>query len=145
MQDFIWQPKSSDHILKEQVRYLPCGELSLPLEARYKAHTPQDTLSASHHSIETMAKVVHEVDAPMPKPSAREWQWVQQTSRCLGAILGMLADLTGPTDLLATVLHVAPPHTSRQQLIHIFGTKVGCSHAAVGFIQHHLPARGRHH
>ena len=87
---------------------LLCGELSLPHKARHKAHIPKDTLNASHDSIETIAKgqVGHEIDGPMPKPPARDWQWVQQTSRCLGAILGTLADLVGSTDLLTTAMHV---------------------------------------
>ena len=147
MQDFIWQPKGSDHIVKEQVRNLLCGELSLPHKARHKAHITQDTLNASHNSIETITQgqVGHEINGPTPKPSARDRQRIQQPSRCLRAVLGTLANLTSPTNPLTTAAHVGPPHTSRQQLMHLLGTKVGCSHAAVGFIQQQLPARGRHH
>ena len=147
MQDFIRQPKSFDHIIKEQVRNLLCEELSLPHKARHKAHIPKDTLNASHDSIETIAKgqVGHEIDGPTPKPPARDWQWVQQTSRCLGAILSTLANLTRPTNLLTAAIHVWPPHPCKQQLMHLLGTKVSCSHAAVVFIQQQLPTRGRHH
>ena len=81
----------------------------------------------------------------MPKPPARDWEWVQQASRCLGTILGTLADLTKPTNLLARAIHVWPPQMCRQQLMHLLGTKVGYSHAAVAFIQQQLPTRGRHH
>ena len=56
MQNSIRQPKSSDHILNKQVCHLLCGELSLPHKARHKAHIPQDTLNASHDSIETIVE-----------------------------------------------------------------------------------------
>ena len=78
MQNFIRQTKGSDNILKEQVRDLLCGELSLSHKARHKAHIFQDSLNASHHSIETITQwqVGHKVNGPMPKLSARDWQWV---------------------------------------------------------------------
>ena len=147
MQEFIWKPKGFDSIFEEWLCNLLCRELSFPHKARNKAHAPKDTLNASHNSIETITQgqVGHEIDGATPKPPARDWQWVQQTSRCLGTILGTPADLTGPTNLLTTVMHVRPPHTCGQQLMHFLGIKAGCSHAAVGFIQQQPPARGRHH
>ena len=131
MQDFIWQPKSSDHIIKEQVRNLLYRELSLPHKARHKVHIPQDALNTSHNILESIAQgqVGHEIDGPTPKPPARDWQWVQQTSRCLGAILSTLTNPTRPTNLLTTATHVWSPHTCGQQLMHLLGTEDGCSHA----------------
>ena len=56
MQDFIWQPKGSEHILKEQVRNLLCGELPLPHKTRHKVPLPKDTLNASHNIIVTITQ-----------------------------------------------------------------------------------------
>ena len=129
MQNVIRQTRSSDHIFKEQVCILLCGELSLPHKARHKSHISKDTHNASHNSIETIAKgqVGCKVNGPTPRPPATDWQWVQQTIRCLGTILGILADLSRSTNLLTAVTYVWLPHTCIQQLMHRFGTKVGRS------------------
>ena len=112
MQDCIGQTKGSDHILKEQVCNLLCVELSLPHKARHKANMTKDTLNASHHSIGiiTQGQAGHEVNGPIPN-LLQVISRVQQTSRCLGAILGMLADLACTHNPSTVPTHTWPPNT----------------------------------
>ena len=75
MQYLIWQTKGYDNTFKEQVPTLLCGEFSLPHKARHKAHIPQETLNASHHSIVTITQgqFGHEINGSTPKPPAKNW------------------------------------------------------------------------
>ena len=72
-------------------------------------------------------------------------EWLQQAWGGLCTVLSMLTDLTLTANYLTTVLHMGPPYPRRQELVHLFGPKVGCQHATVGFIQQQLPTGCRYH
>ena len=64
---------------------------------------------------------------------------------CLCAIFSTLTNLTLLTNLLTRNSHLWPPHTSRQQSMHLFRPKMSRQLSVVDLIQQHLPTRRWHH
>ena len=54
-------------------------------------------------------------------------------------------NLTLLTNFLTIFSHLWPPHTSRQQSMHLFGPKMSRQLNVVDFIQQHLPTKRWHH
>ena len=69
----------------------------------------------------------------------------QQSWGCLCAIFSTLTNLTWLTNLLTGNSHLWPPHTSRQQSMHLFRPKMSRQLSVVDLIQQYLPTRRWHH
>ena len=93
----------------------------------------------------TQGQVGHEINGPSAKTPGRQREWLQETSRQLPTVLGVLTHLTSAACLLAALPHVVLPHMCSQKSIHPPSPEVSCCMTAMGLIQQHLLTHPRHH